>query len=192
MILVSDVLEDADQRVASSFNPAMKIRWLNHVVGYLWREIELPKQAIIETVAGEALYPLPSDCVPNKIRIIKVDGYEVPFKYPEEHKRTPYYIMDWATNSIVFFPVPQVGGRDIEIEYSAQPERVTQYEDILPIPLDYEEILVVGLCERIAKAQEDPALANAYVSDFADLLWSIKTHLMNQDPEYPHTRDVLK
>lgn len=56
---------------------------------------------------------------------------------------------------------------------------------------DYHELIKLHLFITMAKANEDPQLANAYTYDYDELFTQLKMDLIDREPGYTHTRDVF-
>lgn len=198
-----EILQDTDGRVANVLARSEKVRWLNQIQRRVFRNVNIPMTLYLETIAGQTVYPLDPDFPTDRIYRVTVDNVEYPYRRLDQPQGRRFYYL--LLNHLAIEPMPMEDGLGIWVFYNKRPlelldglttaeiEALTDEElqEVIPeLPVDYHELYVLGLCEKIAKAKEDVPLANNYVGDFNKLLAEMILQLMNQQPEYPATRDV--
>lgn len=199
-----EILDDADGRITNISLRHEKIRWLNQIQRKVFRTINIPSSANIKTVDGQKLYALATDFPTDRIYRLTVDSVEYPYRRLDQATVAYFYYI--LLTQLGLEPAPSEDDLDIWIFYNKRPvdlcdnltdAQIDALTDVAlqavtpELPVDYHELYVFALCEKIAKAKEDVTLANNYVSDYNKLLTDMTLQLMNQQPEYPDTRDVM-
>lgn len=203
MASANTLLSDVNLRYRNTFTLAQKLVWLNEEKSELFDVLEIESSPYaFKTVAGIDLYPLPAGFDPTKIRAVTYqvndgDQYrEVPVlaNYNNSYssqRDTWYSIM--AGNMLLNIPGGTVEGRNVYIFLSSDSTDVTEATTAaeIDLPVKYQEILKLGVLERIAEARKDIVMKNNYAMEkeqkISELMWSRKM----QEPEWTTVQDVM-
>lgn len=203
MASANTLLTDINLRYRNTFTLAQKLVWLNEEKRELFDVLEIESLPYaFQTVAGIDLYPLPSGFDPTKIRTVTYqinddNTYrEVPVLVNDDNSYTSqqdtwYAIM--AGNMLLNIPGGTVEGRNVYIFLSSDSTDVMEATagNELDLPVKYQEILKLGVLERIAAARKDIVMKNNYAAEkeqkISELMWSRKM----QEPEWTTVQDAM-
>ncbi len=182
------IIDDVNSRIPNMVKSETMVNWINQTQKRLFRRYEILSKEVIPTIEDQKVYDLPDDCSPEQITKVEVEGEE---HYYYNLKDIPYYRI-LPSNRIELSSAPEADGLELAIIYNRKPADVKNSEDVPGLPEDYHEILVLDLCIRVAKVQQDSVLANAFFNDYEDVLGDMMIANYDREPEYPVTRDVMK
>ena len=177
---VSQLLSDIRTRLPAStdtFTDGVVIGWMNDMQNEIWRYMASTEVYEFDTIAGQALYTLPSDCAFDMIKSVQVsnsttiDGEEgyTTYEYAgsdDELKGSQYYD---ALNNIGLYPEPSSddgAGYSVKMTYEASPTQLSTntLTTIPSINTEYHDILKFRVMKNIAQSGNAPdvELANNY------------------------------
>jgi hypothetical protein len=191
MPTIQEIIDDVDARMPNRFTDSNKVNWINSFQKKIFRQLKLPGIYRTETIAEQALYELPPSCGVDLIDDVVLEDNSLTYKHMDsEASGTFYYIVD---DMIGIYPEPEENGESITVFYKKRPVELST-DDMTAIPdleEDYHELIKLHLFITMAKANEDPQLANAYTYDYDELFTQLKMDLIDREPGYTHTRDVF-
>ena len=192
-----DVINTADATFRNTFSTGLKVNWLRSILNQVLqlkysRDVTF---AFFDVFEGIRDYDLPVDCEPDDIVALQIEtspGSQVfkDFYYQDvfELKEDPFYTI---TNGMIHFGSTPTEDKLGLIFYVGTPDiDGDKLDEMVPIPMAYRELLVHGLCERMAAARGDVARKNNFKSDFDSLLSDFLMSQLNNVPEYYTPRDV--
>lgn len=160
---LSELIAEADVRVPNSFTDAQKVSWLNEVNYDFFGVVKIPLSASFTTAAGSANYVL-SAATGSAIRGRQIDRVYVGtmvyrnFLYDDVPPGNNTFQFDETTSTITLTPAPAQSDLTGLVKYYKTPvlsfasANLTVEPDA---PSDCHWIYVLGLCEKIALAQDD-------------------------------------
>lgn len=198
MATVTEIMADINLRYRNTFTNAQKLVWLNEELRELFDvlEIDSPPYAF-KTVGGESIYPFPDGFDFTKIKVVSMQinasspnptYRELPFKRNDDNVFAPggpwYTIV--SNTMYIEYPGGVPDGMTVYIYCDASPTEVLESTMNLPceLPIEYQEILKIGVLKRIAGARKDIVMYNNYNADYqekvAEELWERKL----KEPEF--------
>lgn len=202
MPTVRNILDDVNLRYRNTFQDAQKIVWLNEEQRELFGILEIDSAPIIfTTVQGNNLYPFPDqfDVTGIKVATYQMNDSGSSFSelpYLRNDDRQEGLSIPWYTivSNKMYLSVPGgvPGGRKVYIYSDAAPRELTAADiDSIPdLPTKYQELLKLGILERICAARKDIVMKNNYSSEkemkIQDMVWNMKM----KEPEFMGPIDV--
>ncbi|MEK4263682.1 phage adaptor protein [Paenibacillus sp. FSL L8-0499] len=208
MPLVSSLLNTVDITYRNSYSQAQKLEWMNETQKQIFKLVRHEaKPHTFMTVSNYSLYPLPDDCDPYGIKqvVIANQGYdslnnkinytELTFVSLESDRNIGsgdrFYSV--AENNKIFLnPLPNANdeGRVVYVYYNKRPTNLTL--NVVPdLEEDFQELLVLGTLERIARARGEYDDKNVFANDFQELLKEYQKQYRQPYPEYSTPKDML-
>lgn len=199
----SDILKDIRVRYRNTFNDAQLLIWLNESMGEIYQTIELDSiPYMIQTIYHEHFYNLPSNMDITKIKtvtcrlnnsdvftefpFVRVDDMQ--FASPENH----WYSI---VGQMFYINIPGeiLDNTPILIFCDAFVDDVTvdQLDHEVELPAKYQEILKLGILERIAEARKDIAMKNNYYADKTEKLNEYVWQTKLAEPEWTKPIDMM-
>lgn len=171
-MLGSEIIADADVRVPNPFGVDQKIAWLNEINNEFFEIVKIPATASFVTVSGQDSYPLSGNIRTRNIFDVVV-GTERFRSLLFDNIIRPgmnYYDFNEQTGTLTLMPAPSRDGLVGRVRYYKVPGvsfTSSNYISTEPdSPKEFHWIYVLGLCERIAKAQQDVRLAQNFEQDY--------------------------
>ncbi|MCM3703793.1 hypothetical protein [Paenibacillus macerans] len=206
MLLITDIMADINLRYRNTFTNAQKLVWLNEELRELFDvlEIDSPPYAF-QTVEANNLYPFPDGFDFTKIKVVSMQinssspyptFREVPFKDNDDNVFAPdgpwYTIVSDTMYLNYYGEMP--GDMTVYIYCDSVPTEVTEatMNQTCELPVQYLEILKLGVLKRIAGARKDIVMRNNYDLEYqekiADVLWSRRL----KEPEFVQPTSTMK
>lgn len=191
MPTLKEIISDVDVRMPNRFTDKDKVNWINSFQRTLFRKLDLPGIYRTQTVIGQALYELPPSCGTDLIDSVVLDGSTLEYRSMDDVIISAFYYT--VEKQIGIYPEPVETGLPITIFYKKRPVILTtgDMEAIPDLDEDYHELIKLHLFVTMAKANEDPELANAYTYDYQELYTELRMDLIDKEPRYTHTKDVF-
>lgn len=193
MATVAQLITDIDERMPNRFSDATKIRWMNNFQKQIFRRLNLPGIFSFNTRKDVGAYQLPESCSIDLIQNVIYDGTSLEYKSLEQEVTGSFYYS--VAGQIGIYPRPSEDNITVTVFYNRRPEELTEADKDTQVPEiteDYHELLVLHVLITIAKAREDAQLANAYTYDLNEMILNLRMDLIEREPEYTHTRDVIR
>jgi len=192
MPTVQQILNDIRTRLPCStatFTDAVLIGWINDTQNEIWRYMASTEIYEFDTIAGQALYTLPSDCAFDMIKSVEVsssttiDGTEsyVSYEYagPDDELTGEQYYD--ALGNLGLYPKPSSdsgGGYSVKVTYEASPTQLSTgtLSNVPDINEEYQDILKWRVLRDIAGSGNNPDtnLVLYYQSLYDETLKKIK------------------
>lgn len=189
---VQQLLNDVRVRLPSStatFTDGVVIGWFNDTQNEIFRYMASTEIYEFDTIAGQALYNLPSDCPFDMLKSVQVsnsttiDGTETytTYKYAgpdDELSGSQYYD---ALGQIGIYPTPTSDGAgyNVKITYEASPTQLSTntLSTVPSINTEYQDILKWRVLKDMAGSGNNPdtALVAYYQGLYNELYRRIKT-----------------
>jgi hypothetical protein len=156
-----------------------------------------------DTIAGQAIYSLPSDCKPDMIKSIQVsnstviDGTETYTTYDYAGPDDELTGYQWynALDNIGLYPVPSSdsgGGYNVKITYEKSPTQLSTntLSTVPDINTEYQDILKWRVLRDIAASGDAPdvELANNYQRNYDEISHKIRQDYYKRKAKNPKTR----
>ncbi len=207
MPTVQELLTEIDTTYRNTFTPDRKVKWMHTVQGQIFQKV--PKEAPpnqFTTMVDTALYPLPVDCDRSGIKQVTIEtkagsGVFRTLSYlslesnQAVSKSTPFYSL--LEDQLFINPKPTSidAGKTVTIIYNKRPAALTSTTSGLAatpeLEEDFNELLVLGALERIARARGEIDDKNNFASDYNLLLSDYERQYKLRQPEYYQTKDVM-
>lgn len=205
MATVQQLLDDINLRYRNSFSTEQKLVWMNDEQRELFEIIQADSVPYaFDTVEGFELYPIPDEIDINRIKTmtIQVNDASPPQFQELRYLRNDDEVQAWGygywytiieRNFFIHIPGGAVDGRKVYIYLDQIPEEITLGSLAMEpsVPVQYQEILKLGVLKRIAQARKDVIMANNYESErqekIADMEWRMKL----KEPEFDAVLDVM-
>lgn len=173
MLTLQNIISEADVLVPNAYSPPDKVSWLNAINQDFFSIVKIPLTASFNAMIGTAEYTLPTDVRAKNIDKVMVGLTKYRSMLEEDVQPAQnYWLFNDTTKKLTLTPAPYKNEPGI-VRYhmiatttftsgslTAQPDA----------PPEYHWIYVIGLCSKIAKAQDDIAKANNYMSEFQNAL----------------------
>ena len=172
------------------------VEYINSSLNRLNKLVLLDDNYEILTIAGQALYKLPSNCEQNNVLEVTRDygNPKTPIRCvwardAEIIEGTRYF--NGYNNTIGLFPVPAVDNERVKLFYKRTPRAVQTKDDPIEIIDKYIDLLVYAIVADMASAGSNPdiEISNNYSLKYNTLLEEIKAENFNGAPFYPKTKD---
>lgn len=194
MPTVKELLVDIDERMPNRFSDETKIRWMNAFQKQVFRKLNIPGVYSFSTKKDIGIYKLHESCSIDLIEeVIYDDTLRLPFKSLQQNATGNFYYT--VAGQLGIYPRPEKDDVVVTVFYKVRPKMLTvenMESEVPEITEDYHELLVLHVLITIAKAREDAELANAYTYDLQELILNLQMDLIEREPEYTNTRDVIK
>lgn len=175
MLTLQQIMSEADVLVPNAYTSADKVSWLNSINQDFFNVVKIPLIFRFSTVSNQSDYQLPTDARAKNIDLVQTK-YTMYLSLVDEIVVSPtqsYWTFDDATKKITLTPAPPLDGWPGVVRYHriATTNFVSNNLGAQPdAPPEYHWIYTIGLCARIAKAQDDLAKATNYESDYRNAL----------------------
>lgn len=170
MATLESIINDAGGLVDNVQSTARKIAWLNAINQEFFDVVKIPKLQLFTPLVGVSIYSLPALIRSKNIDYVRVGTAEYDsFQYGQAGGGRNYWVLDDDTNTLTLSPAP----------YDAAVEGVIRYFKISTVlfsesnlgvtpeaPDEYHRLYVLGLAERIAKADDDILKGNNYGAEY--------------------------
>lgn len=199
------LLDNVDTTYRNSYATAVKVGWMNDCQNQIFQKV--PKDAepyAITTVDGYALYDLPADCDRFGLRAVTIetgvdsDRFDtLPFVSLTSNRSVGEgsHFYSILKNQIFISPVPnaKTAGRRIILFYNKRPAQLSSgaLGEIPELEEGFQELLVLGTLERIARARGEIEDKNNFAADYNALIGEyVKMYKLRQ-PENYRVKDVM-
>lgn len=203
MASYKDILDDVKTRYRHSFTDDKVFVWLNESMGDIYQDIELDSiPYLIQTIYHEHFYNLPENMDVTKIKTVtcRIDNSDVYTEIPFMRVDDMQFANDgtyWYSivGQMFYLNVPDEipDNMPILIYCDAFVDIVTtaNINDKVNLPMRYQEVLKLGILERIAAARKDVVMKNNYMAEkqekLTDFVWQTKL----AEPEWTKPIDVM-
>ncbi|MEI2285025.1 hypothetical protein [Paenibacillus polysaccharolyticus] len=206
MPTVQSLLNSVDTTYRNSYSIAQKVEWMDTTQKQIFQTVRheaLPYS--ISLSANFAYYPLPPDCDPMGIKQVVIetkagrDRYDdlrfVSIESNEDVGDSARFYSIASNQNIFINPLPKLEdeGRMVFVYYNRRPAELTasQLDRIPDIEEDFQELLVLGCLERIARARGEYDDKNTFAADYLALLRDYKSLYRTPYPEYTKPQDKM-
>lgn len=203
MSTTQQLLDDINLRYRNTFTTAQKLVWMNEEQRELFEVLELDSAPYAFTlVAVTYFYPIPSDVEIEKIKTITIqvnaqgNYWPLPFVRNDDCQQADlaqYWYTIVGDNFYINVPGGATTGRNVYVYFDKSPTEISDTAlSVEPsTPKKFQEVLKLGVLERIAAARKDVDMKNNFASDkenkITDFIWSMKM----SEPEFMSPIDVL-
>lgn len=188
MPTVQQLLSDVRTRLPSStetFTDGIIIGWFNDCQNEIWRYLASTELYEFDTIAGQALYNLPSDCAVDMIKSVQVsnsttiDGTETYTTYEYTGPDDDLSGNQWydALGQMGIYPTPSTAtgsGYNVKLTYEASPVQLSTntLSTVPSINTEFQDILKFRALRDIARSGNAPdvELANNYQADYDEIM----------------------
>lgn len=174
MLTIQQIINEADLLVPNAYQTADKIPWLNKVNQEFFEIVKIPQSSVFTTVAAQASYVLPNDVRDNNIDKARVGLINyLSLNYEDVKPAQNFFTFNESDHKITFDPVPYAADLRAIVRYYriATSTYVSGTLTANPdAPAEYHWIYVLGLCEKIANANNDTGKSNNYGSEYRSAL----------------------
>lgn len=168
-----EIISEADTLVPNAYQPADKVIWLNEVNNEFFDIVKIPMISKFDTVSNVSEYSLPSDVRTKNIDLVRVGLLQ--YRSMQNEDVLPaqnYWIFDDNMKKITLSPAPyRTDVMIVRYHRIATSTFVSSNLQVTPdAPPEYHWVYTLGLCARIAKAQDDINKANNYSAEYQNAL----------------------
>lgn len=163
---LSEILEDADLLAPNAFSIDQKLRMANQTQRQLFYDYPLGDSVQnINIVSGQDTYTFP--CEQQDIKSLVVGDFEYSQSSMPLEKRRSFGILD---GNIVIYPMP-TANTTAKLYYQKTLTDLTPADlnTVPPFPVDFHELLVLGIAYRLAQRVQDYKLAGELEVRFKNL-----------------------
>jgi hypothetical protein len=171
-----EIITEADILVPNAYTTANKIPWLNALNQEFFDIVKIPQSEQFTTVSGTKIYTLTSNEIKEK-NIDKVMAGALQYRslnYEEAPPVQNWYTYNDTTKQIALSAAPSRSGIVGIVRYrksSTTTFTVASVASQTPdAPSEYHWIIVLGLAEYIAKANEEDEKAQDYGGQYRNAL----------------------
>lgn len=206
---VSDLLNTIDTTYRNSYSQAQKIQWINETQRQIFQSVkhEAPPHTFV-TIANISQYDLPDDCDPKNIKSVVIQrgmypqyDYDNPsfdelqFVSIDSNRyidRTGHWYSVVENSKIFLNPLPETQneGLVVYVYYNKKPAELT-LNAVPDLEESFQELLILGCLERIARARGEYDDKNVFANDFQALLREYQKQYREPYPEYSTPKDML-
>lgn len=209
---ISDLLNTIDTTYRNSYSQFQKIQWINESQRQIFQSVKHEAHPFtFMTIANYSLYDLPADCDPKNIKNVVIQHWMTPqydydnpsfdelqFVSIESNRyidRTGRFYSVVENSKIFLNPLPDANteGLVVYVYYNKKPAELTT-DDLTAVPdleESFQELLVLGCLERIARARGEYDDKNVFANDFQALLREYQKQYREPYPEYSTPKDML-
>lgn len=169
MLKLLEIILESDTLVPNAYSDADKASWLNAINQVFFSVVKIPKVANVNINSGESSITLHDGVRAKNIDLVQVGLTQYRSMMGEDVKPTNnYWIFDDETKQLTIHPAPFKNDVCIVRYHQIATTTFTSsnLNAVPDAPPEYHWIYTIGLCARIAKAQDDLAKANNYETDF--------------------------
>lgn len=173
MLTLQQIITEADVLVPNAYSNPDKVAWLNAINQDFFSVVKIPKAVSFSAVITQPNYTLPNDVRSKNIDQVRVGLIQYRSLLNEDVKPGQnYFTFNDSNYQLTLNPAPAMSGQGVVRCYQIGTSTFTSSSlNVRPdAPPEYHWIYTVGLCSKIAKAQDDIAKANNYASEFANAL----------------------
>lgn len=209
MPTVSDLLNTVDTTYRNSYSQSQKIQWMNETQRQIFQLVkhEAPPHTFV-TIADISQYDLPDDCDPKNIKSVVIQrGMYPQYDYDKESFWELQFVSidsnqyidrvgRWYSvveNSKIFLnplPTTNTEGLIVYVYYNKKPAALT-LNAVPELEESFQELLILGCLERIARARGEYDDKNVFANDFQALLREYQKQYREPYPEYSPPKDML-
>lgn len=205
MSTIQQLIDDVKLRYRHTFTTDQVLVWMNEEQRELFEILEIDAAPYSFTlVANTYFYPMPEDVEIEKIKTVNIqvndqtppDFAQLPFIRNDDNQDASvaqYWYTIIENNFYINVPGGPVAGRKVYVYHDKSPTEISSANlSIEPsTPVKFQEILKLGVLERIAAARKDIVMKNNFAAEkeekIAHELWSMKAN----EPEFISAIDVL-
>lgn len=202
---VQELLNTIDATYRNTFSVKQKVEWMDVVQRQIYQVV--PKEAppwSFSTLSNQPFYPLPSDCDRFGIKNVSIESAAgsdkfatLPYMSVESNQQISPQARFYSVlqDNLFLNPSPNVEteGRTVYVIYNHRPAALSS-DDLGAIPEleeDFQELLILGVLERIARARGEVEDKNNFAVDYNLLFSQYKDIYKLTQPEYYRMNDVL-
>lgn len=205
MSTIQQLLDDVKLRYRHTFTNAQVLVWMNEEQRELFEILQIDSVPYSFTlVANTYFYPIPTDIEIEKIKTVNIqvndqtppNFAQLPFVRNDDNQEVnvaQYWYTIIENNFYINVPGGPVADRKVYVYHDKSPTEISSANlSIEPsTPVKFQEILKLGVLERIAAARKDIVMKNNFAAEkeekIAHELWSMKAN----EPEFISAIDVL-
>lgn len=206
MPTVTELLTTINLEYRNTYTDAQKVSWMNTVQDQIFQRVRHEAEPFtFTTISGESYYALPSDCDKKGIKQVAIEtkassgDYDtlryVSVESDEYFSENDEFYSVEGTSNLFLNPVPTAtdAGKKVYIYYNKRPAELSSASlSVTPdLEENFHELLILGVIERIARAQREHEDKQEYERDFNALLREYINQYKLQAPEYVKTKDVM-
>lgn len=165
---LSDIIAEADIRVPNEFTEPNKTDWLNEINQQFFDVVKIPQIETFTAAKGTSEYTLGAGIRSKNIdRVFVGNAVYDSFQYGNIKPGRGFWTFDDTTHKLKLSPSPLSNAGVVRYFLIGTTTFLSSNLTVSPdAPSEYHWLYVLGLCERIAKAQNDVDLGNNYATDF--------------------------
>lgn len=200
----TDLLNDIKLRYRHTFTDAQVLVWLNEELRELYDILEIDSPPFtFQTMWQENFYSFPANFDLTRIKTMTYqvnDGDGFIEIHPSRSDDYQYadsseYWYSLVAGGKLYLNIPGgvVDNRTVFIYCDAFPDEVTTatISNTVDLPIQYQEILKLGVLERISAARKDGVMKNNFTADKEDKISNILWQRKMREPEWSTTSDVM-
>lgn len=176
MRTLKSIIDEVDVLVPNPIDVANKVIWLNSINKEFFEFVKIPTLHTFVTTSSAADYTVPADIRSRNVDQLLVGGsFYRSAQYEDVNPGHNQWVLDEATKKLQLIPTPTTAGLRGMIRYSKTSSTIFSATTLTvtpDAPEEYHDAYVLGLCERVAKAMNDVALANNYGRNYRERLLS--------------------
>ncbi len=169
MLTLSKIIEEADVRVPNAFDNPQKVDWLNEINVQFFDVVKMPRTHLFNGVSTVGQYTLSSGVRSKNIDKVMIGNmvYQS-MQFENVLPGRSFWTFDDSTYQLSVSPAPIESAAGI-VRYFQRATTTFVSGTLTAVPDapdEYHWVYILGLCERIAKAQEDLSKANNYANEY--------------------------
>lgn len=186
---VAEIVKEIREMLPNALSDSDLIRKMNNIQNELFRtdflRVTMTQYDVLTDIP---FYPLGFST--SKVRDLTVNGVEYAYKNTKGKGASQFYYFV-NNDEVGIFPVPTVditGG--LLVFHDKEPEQLRNTGQVPDLDNDFHMLLAYGTCSNVAKGMLNTDLANAFISDYNDLLSQLKKS--QREPDYPVIQNVYE
>lgn len=205
MPTIQQLLTTVNTTYRNTYSTDQKIEWMDTTQRQIYQAVPMESiPFVFQTVADFSFYPLPDDCDRFGIKQVTIEKTAGTEKYEtleyislesNQQLGTGSHFYSELDGEIFLNPLPTTEdeGKNVVIIYNHRPAELSTLDltTVPDLPEDFQELLVLGCLERIARARGEIEDKNNFAADYEMLFRRYEKQYKLRQPEYYKPKDTM-
>lgn len=204
MVTNQQLMDDVNLRYRNTFSTQQKLVWMNEEIREVYDILQIDDEPAYFTLAENVyFYPIPYwvDIDRIKVMTIQINDQDPPSFQELRFLRNDNDVPAWQgglwctiVDGQFYLNIPggPVADRVVYIFHDSRPTQVTiaNLGNECPVPIRYQEIVKLGLLERICAARKDVVMKNNFSAEKEQKILDMEWKMKMSEPEFVSPTDV--